>query len=171
MSDDRWWIETYHVTAPQVRRYLVRQLPRDEIDDALADVYLTAWVRRDRLADCPMTIAWLMTVAHNVTRHRHRTRTRTRPQRLAATLSPLGTDPTADQVIDRHMAIEATAALTTLAPPDRTIVTLRILDERDFRTIADTIGLHPATARQRYRRALQRLRRATARNRASRRRS
>lgn len=62
------------------------------------------------------------------------------------------------------MAIEATTALTTLAPPDRTIVTLRILDERDFRTIADTTGLHPATARQRYRRALQRLRQATARN-------
>ncbi len=96
MSDDRWWIDTYHDTAPQVRRYLARRLPRDELADALADVYLTAWVRRDRLADCPMPIAWLMTVAHNVTRHRHRTRTRTHSERLAATISPLEADPTAD---------------------------------------------------------------------------
>lgn len=169
MNDDRWWTDTYYDTVPRVRRYLARRLPHDEIDDALADVYLTAWVRRDRLADCSMPLAWLMTVAHNVTRHRHRTRKRTRPEQLAATISPPDPDPTADQVIDRHMVIEATAALASLAPPDRTIATLRILGERGFRTIADTMGLDPATARQRYRRALQRLRRVTARNRASRR--
>jgi len=162
MSDDRWWIETYHDTVPQVRRYLARRLPHDEIDDALADIYLTAWVRRVRLAACPMPIAWLMTVAHNVTRHRHRSRRRTHPERLAAMADPPETDPTADHVIDHQTAAGAAHSLASLTPPAPTIVTLRIVDERDFRMIGEIVGLDPAAVRQRYRRALQRLRRGAS---------
>ncbi|HHC09311.1 MAG TPA: hypothetical protein ENK55_11430 [Actinobacteria bacterium] len=79
------WLELYRATEARIRRYLARYLPADEVPTALADVYLTAWVRRDRLAECSLPLAWLLAVADGVVRHRTPTPEVTTPPAGAST--------------------------------------------------------------------------------------
>lgn len=44
--DERSFEQLYREHAAAVRRYVRRRLAADEVDDALADIWLTAWRRR-----------------------------------------------------------------------------------------------------------------------------
>ena len=47
-----------------VARYCVRRLPRDEVDDAVARVFVVAWRKVDDMPEGDATLPWLYRISH-----------------------------------------------------------------------------------------------------------
>lgn len=101
--------------------------------------------------------AWLRATLRNLAIHRYHRESR-------ATLCELNEDTAA--VLESPLHAYCTAqegkrvreALARLEPGDATVLRLRILEDRPWRSIADQLGTSVESARSRYRRALTRLR-------------
>ncbi|MGG5258091.1 RNA polymerase sigma factor [Phycicoccus avicenniae] len=66
--------DLFRSTAPAVRRYLRRHVEADAVDDALAETFVVAWRRLDRVPEA--ALPWLLVVAHHTARHHWRSRRR-----------------------------------------------------------------------------------------------
>ncbi|BCL21568.1 RNA polymerase sigma factor [Streptomyces tuirus] len=145
-----WFEDAYQQTRHHVWRYLLRRLPRAEVEDALADVYVRAWNSRRSLRGEPLP--WLYGIARHV---------------VAATLAEAGKpqDPPwirADASSAEEEATvrsEALRALRRLNPKEREAVLLIAWEGLTPRQAARAAGCTTAAITLRLHRARRRLER------------
>ncbi|SDS84718.1 RNA polymerase sigma factor [Microterricola viridarii] len=133
-----------------------------DAEDAVAIVFLEAWRLRKkvRIVDGSL-LPWLLTVTTNVTRNL--TRAQRRYRRLIGNLppSPSAEDaaPQIDARIDLHMRGNRLAqALRKLAPADRAVVDLCLVEELPIAAAAAVLGIPAGTVKSRLHRARGQLR-------------
>lgn len=142
-----------------IARYCLRRLPREDANDAAAQVFVVAWRKIEKMPDGPGALPWLYRIAHfEVSTIR---RTGRRATALRARLTGLA--PTyaqsPDGVVVRRAEHEAVIrALAKLSPSDRDIILLRSYEELSTKQIAVVLGCSPEAAKKRLTRALRRLR-------------
>lgn len=140
-----------------VRAYCMRRLDRDDVADAVADVFAIAWRRS---GDIPTgdVLPWLFGVARRVVSDHARSRNRRR--RLVARLTGVGLGSPAQpelQVIQRDEFRQVHEALDMLRDKDREVLLLAAWEELSHQQIAEIIGCSTAAAAQRLHRAKQKL--------------
>jgi RNA polymerase sigma factor (sigma-70 family) len=151
-----------------VRRYLLhRGVSAADADDLSAEVFSTAWDRRNRVpADDP--VPWLLAVARNHWRN-HLRRTKTRNDLRTKLGEVRSEDPSRDPSSYESSLNEIVAALATLSEKDREVLRLVAWDELSPAQTAVVLGCSPATARVRLHRARARFRDALSRGETNRR--
>lgn len=170
--EERFTLLVSEVGEP-VRRYLVRRLPADHVDDVLAEVFLVLWRRLDDVpADAPLPWAYAVArrSAANARRAGERQRalvekvTRLRPS--SAYGDPDRSDPDYDDSgLDDTGFEEVHRALAMLGDLDRELVTLWAWEQLAPREIAAVLDLTPNAVSIRLTRAKQRLREALGKDR------
>jgi RNA polymerase sigma-70 factor, ECF subfamily len=141
-----------------VRSYVRRRAVEGAVDDAVAETFLVAWRRLDRVPGDPLP--WLLSIARK-TLSTH-TRSATRRDRLADRLRLQRheiAEPGADEPLAHAHSGEVVQALARLSPRDREALTLVAWDGLTPREAAVVMGQSAATIRVRLHRAKAHLRR------------
>lgn len=68
--------ELYRELAPRLRGFIRRQVPPDQVDDVLSEVFLVVWRRWSELPEPDRVRPWVYGVARNKVRHAHTERGR-----------------------------------------------------------------------------------------------
>ncbi len=125
---------------------------REEAEDAVQDAFVKAWKSRWRVRDPEKFPAWLGSIA----RHRaHDILRRRRSVPLDDDLNQLAAEIEPDNA-ERHAQVRS--ALATLPELHRSAVALRYLEQMDYATIEQTLGLTNGALRGILGRALGALR-------------
>lgn len=142
-----------------IRGYCARRLPVQDANDAVAEVFLTAW---RRIADVPAgdgALPYLYGIArHKVAHARRSSGRRARLRRRVASFAPgepAGPEPIVMASAEADIMDEA---LEALRPDDREIIRLRAWEELTADELATVLGIGSDAARKRLSRALGRLR-------------
>ena len=141
-----------------VASYCARRLPRDRVEDAVAETFLTAWRRLDDVPEGDAQLRWLYGVAYKVVGRQWRTRARR--GRLREKLEAVGVDPVPipeDVVIAGQDSELVFDALDRLSSIDREILLLAAWEELRHAEIAEVLGINVDAARQRFHKAKKRL--------------
>ncbi|MGQ0743957.1 MAG: RNA polymerase sigma factor [Acidimicrobiales bacterium] len=141
---------------PLVLYAMRRCASREDALDVVAEVYLVAWRRIERVPAGSEARLWLFTVARNVlANHRRGQVRRTRlAKRLALEVEV--TVPVATEVSDAALALEA--ALGVLSEPSRELLVLVAQDGLSVVEAAGVLGISAPTARVRLHRVRAQLR-------------
>lgn len=154
-----WFEALFAAHSPAVRSFARRRIGEDA-DDAVAEVFTTAWLRRDVVPD--HALPWLYrTLSHHVL-HLQRT-----SARHARTLQAIASQPqtdTADPANGVASSVDDRALLTSgmarLTPQDRELLRLWAWEHLDIADLAYVLDISSGTARVRLHRARRRLRAA-----------
>jgi RNA polymerase sigma factor (sigma-70 family) len=157
MGSEARFEELYRGYADRVHAYARRRSTSAAADDVVAEVFLVAWRRLDRVPDDPFP--WLLAVARRVLANRRRAEGR------AAALR----DRLADSSCPAVVAAEATAgddrvarALAGLGERDRELLLLIAWEGLDQAEVAEVLELRRGTVAVRLHRARQRFAEALA---------
>lgn len=142
-----------------VRRYLVRRLSPDEVEDTLAEVFVVLWRRLD---DVPpeRPLPWAYGVARRCAANARRTRRRHLELIEKVTRLDPPREYTDPDLAPGAAGEEVRAALSRLSDLDRELVTLWAWEQLPPREIAAVLDLTPNAVSIRLTRAKQRLREA-----------
>ncbi len=146
-----------------VARYCLRRLPEQVAQDAVSDVFLTAWRRFESMPSGDESLPWLYGVAKNVVRNIDRSNRRS--LRLAAKFKAQARYPEPSletQVVRNEQDQELVAALETLRPEDQEVLRLRAYEGLSVKQVSFALGCSEEAAKKRVSRALDRLRKAAA---------
>ena len=141
-----------------IRDYCRRRLDADRVDDAVSDIFLTAWRKLDDVPDDDTARLWLYRVAYRVVGHQWRSHTRRRRlhQRLRSTAS--GPLPGLDEAVierDEHRLVLRAAA--GLGDTDGEVLRLSVWDRLSIADIANLLDIEPNAVKQRLHRARRNL--------------
>lgn len=172
-SDEARFATLYERYHSRVAAYCRRRADDDQVDDLVANVFLTAWRKIDDVPEGEETLPWLYRVAYLVlTNH---WRGIGRKKRLQEKMEALGlpTRPLLhDQVVMREELREVLAAAQRLNPKDQEILRLSLWEHLSHEDIGAVLNINPNTAKQRLHRARKALvhehRRITAKARSRR---
>jgi RNA polymerase sigma-70 factor (ECF subfamily) len=145
-----------HFTA--VRDFCRRRLASDLVDDAVAEVFLTAWRRIESIPAGPEALTWLYAVAYREVGHQWRSTARRR--RLDARAQSFGRRPasTADEpVIDGSECRLVLAAAARLDGRDAEVLRLVAWEQLSPVDIAAVLEITPNAVNQRLHRAKRNL--------------
>jgi RNA polymerase sigma factor (sigma-70 family) len=137
---------------------VARRTSVDDVQDVVAETFLTAWRRLDAIPDDP--VPWLFVTARNVLANKDRTRRRqqvlgTKLASVARWDAPLPLD---DGTLD-HVLV---AAIKNLPEREREAFMLVAWDGLDGDRAAQAAGCRPGTFRMRLLRARKRLKKELA---------
>jgi RNA polymerase sigma-70 factor (ECF subfamily) len=136
--------------------YAILQNP-EEAEDAVQDAFIKAWKSRWRVREPEKFPAWLATIV------RHRARDMARRRRPAEHALASTDDSLAEVEVRQDTTDEQVhSALSRLPETHRTAVTLRYLENLDYRTIEKTMGLSNGALRGILGRALSTMRKQLA---------
>ncbi len=124
--------------------YCVRRVDRNEVEDAVAEVFIVAWKKHDRAPGGDEMLPWLYGVARNVVRNSNRSMVRR--NRLSSRMKSLGTETAeaSDVQVVRNLEDERLlAAVATLSDDDQELLRLRTWEELTIKQIATAIGKSP----------------------------
>jgi RNA polymerase sigma-70 factor (ECF subfamily) len=128
---------------------------REEAEDAVQDALVKAWKSRWRVRDPEKFPAWLATIARYRARDvLRRRRTAPLPVAIEEAVEASSVQPTADADLDRQLH----SALAALPELHRSALTLRYLEEMDYQTIENLLGLSNGALRGILGRALASMR-------------
>ena len=140
--------------------YCYRRLDRDEVADAVSDVFVAVWRKIDAAPDGEDALPWMYGVARNVVRNSYRsTARRSRLRDRVRTLAPETAESPEAQVVRTARHDEVLAALDRLKPMERELVRLRTWEELSHAEIATVTGLSVRGVESRLARARRRLER------------
>ncbi|MEN9619978.1 MAG: hypothetical protein RL499_171 [Actinomycetota bacterium] len=130
------FIDVYTQHLPAVSRYLARRVDRADVDDLAADVFAIAWRKRASVA-AGEELPWLYRIAsYQVANHR---------RRLAARASVMGLLAVPDSAPSAESLVTADAELArawaALAPRDREILALVVIDDLSVSDAAVALGV------------------------------
>lgn len=147
--------ELYRGTRADLLRFLVRRSAPEDAADLLAETYLVAWRKLDGIPSGGKARLWIFGVARNLLMKGYE---RSRAASEMAALLAQELQLNEPRPTDNERADDITAALSTLPPSEREIVTLNAWDELAPREIAVVVGLSASAVRIRLHRARRRLR-------------
>lgn len=132
--------------------------PASDAQDAVAEVFLTAWRRLDELPEGDAARVWLYATARRVLANQRRSTRRREAlrERLAREPPPAATEPPAPAGEEALVR----AALMQLGPRDREVLLLSEWEDLAPAQIAEVLGCLTVTARGRLHRARRRFRTA-----------
>lgn len=148
------FVELYDLYYMKVVRYCRRRVDADVVDDAVAEVFLTAW---RRIADVPVgpdALPWLYRVAYRAVGHQYRSIGRNR--KLKQKLSTLGiahVEDSADLLVMDYDSRQIVEALSRLSRADQELLRLTVWEELTSSQIAVVLGISEAAAKKRSSRA------------------
>lgn len=161
-GEDRSFDDLFEAHYESVWRFVARRLPRSEVDDVVAEVFVTAWRRRHELREDSLR-PWLYGVARRQVANSLRGQVRRsgllgRLKSLRAVEVRTVYDELAAGVIDPEGHLGRIWAL--LAPHEREVLLLEAWEQLSMREIALVLNVSEATARQRLSRARRSAQRA-----------
>lgn len=147
------FVRLYEAHADRIMVYCLRHLTPSTAEDAVSDVFLTAWRRLDDVPDDP--VPWLYVTARNVIRNRYRSQasalaTAQRVAQLQA-LSAESAEVTAERRADLAVALGA------LSHDEREALLLTAWDGLSGADAARVLGCTPGALRVRLHRARARM--------------
>jgi enterochelin esterase family protein len=148
-----------------VRRYLPvvyaaarRQLPEPTLaDDVTQAVFMVLARRHSGLSANVVLSSWLLKVTHLACLQARRNAGRRKEHERKAAQMRSATTP-AEEMTNGHLAAELDAALARLREADRSVLTLRYLEEKSVAEVAKQLGISEEAAQKRIGRAMERLR-------------
>ena len=141
-----------------ITAYCHRRLRRDDVNDAVADVFLVAWRKIHQAPEGEEALLWLYGVARNVV-HNH-TRSVRRRQRLAAkalSITPPSSPTPEMQVLRREEDMQLLAAVNRLRSDEIELLRLRTWEELSLEEVASVVGLSIRAVESRLARIRKRL--------------
>ena len=149
-GDDAAFERLYERYAPIVHGLLLGRAVGTDVDDAVQDVFVTAWRRLDDLRDPAAFGGWITAIARNRAVDAHRTR-----REFVELPADLETRATASAEAEARAALEAIRSL-----PDayRETLVLRLVEGLTGPEIAERTGLTPASVRVNLHRGMKLLR-------------
>ncbi len=148
----------YRATVREVEQFAARRLPRDEVPDAVADVFSVMWRRWHDVPDPPADRYWLFGVARNVcsrASQRHTQSERRRGGNMDTDRDIYGGYEFASAV-DEGESLRS--AFQQLDREDQEILMLVCVEELDRSEVAHMLGCEVGTVNVRLFRARARLR-------------
>lgn len=138
--------------------YCLRRLPVDDANEAVADIFLTAWRRMEQIPTGDETRLWLYGVARNVVRNWQRGDRRR--LRLAAKMGSL-TSPPAEppevHVIRSEEHQQVVDAISTLREHDQEVIRLKIWEGLSNAEVGSVLGITDKAVEARYTRSIKKL--------------
>ena len=163
-ADDRRFAQLYERHYRLIREFCARRVPRDAVDDAVADTFLTVWRCLDEVPAGEAALVWMYGVAFRVVGHQRRSfsrRSRLHERlRVVEFRSAAAAD---DAVVDGVESRRILAALARLSRTDAEVLRLVTWEELPVASAAAVLGIEPDAARQRLHRARRNLAREYAR--------
>lgn len=156
--DSTWFDQVFAEHATAVHRYFVRRAPRNDAEDLTAEVFATAWRRRDRIPE-GFVLPWLYKTASYVLSNHRRKPTLTLISDYEAGHEDehaRSADP-ADLVVEDD---DVRRALARLSPRDRSVLMLHAWEGLDGEGLARALGVSRGGAAAALSRARARLREA-----------
>lgn len=148
----------YELHHRSIRDYCRRRLAAHQVDDAVAETFLTAWRRLDDVPDEDAALLWLYRVAYRVVGHQWRGlgRRRRLHERLrsVANRSMPGPD---EAVIDRDDYRLVIRAMANLGHTDAEMLRLATWEQLSIADIATMVDIEPNAVKQRLHRARRHL--------------
>jgi RNA polymerase sigma-70 factor (ECF subfamily) len=127
-------VYTQHLGA--VSRYLARRVDRVDVDDLAADVFAIAWRKRETVT-AGEELPWLYRIAsYQVANHRRRIASRAS---VLALFSVPDSAPSAESLVTAD--VELARAWALIAPRDREVLALVVLDDLSVSDAAVTLGI------------------------------
>ena len=143
-SQDSQFQTMYRTHRDAIWSYCVRRVHRDDVEDAVADVFIVAWKKHDRAPTGEEMLPWLYGVARNVVRNTNRSAVRR--DRLSSRMRSLGSDTAeaSDVQVVRNLEDERLlAAVSHLDDDDQELLRLRTWEELSINQIASAVGKSP----------------------------
>lgn len=142
----------------EILAFCRRRVSSAQVDDAVAETFLTAWRRIDDVPDGDAALLWLYRVAYRNVGRQWRTRDRRRrlTGRLAAVRNEAVPGPD-ERVADDDDLRRVVAATERLNKTDAEILLLLCWEHLSHDEIADVLDLAPNAVRQRLHRARKNL--------------
>ncbi|HYT66587.1 MAG TPA: sigma-70 family RNA polymerase sigma factor [Vicinamibacterales bacterium] len=133
-----------------VHALLLARVSRDEVEDLVQDVFLTAWRRLDDLRDPAAFGGWISMIARNRATDAHRRS----PEFVELPADLAGAGGASDEA-EAHAAL---AAIRSLPDAYRETLVLRLVEGMTGPEIAERTGLTPASVRVNLHRGMKLLR-------------
>jgi RNA polymerase sigma-70 factor (ECF subfamily) len=155
-ADDLRFAQLYNQYYRPIREFCARRVPRDAVDDAVADTFLTVWRCVKDVPSDEAALVWVYGVAHRVVGHQRRglaRRGRLHERLRTVVLHPADDDDVVDGVESRRIL----AALARLGRTDADVLRLVTWEELPVTSAAAVLGIEPDAARQRLHRARRNL--------------
>jgi RNA polymerase sigma-70 factor (ECF subfamily) len=158
LPDDAVFAELYHSYYRSVRDFCRRRTARDQVDDAVAETFLTAWRRLNDVPAGADALVWLYGVAYRVIGHQRRSTARHR--RLEGRLRSVVVRPAwaADESIingsEYRLVLDAAARL---GDSDAEVLRLTAWERLSVAEVAAVLGIDPNAVKQRLHRARRHL--------------
>ncbi len=147
-GDERAFAELYHAYAPMVHGILLARIPREDVQDAVQEVFLAAYRNLRSLRDCAALGGWLARLARNQAVDYFR---RTRPTEEL-------TDEVGSPQERTDEAAEVLAAIRSLPEAYCETLVLRLVEGMSGKEIAERTGLKPESVRVNLSRGMEMLR-------------
>jgi RNA polymerase sigma-70 factor (ECF subfamily) len=147
---DARFVEVYERYYRHVFGYCRRRVSADQVDDVVADTFLTAWRKIDQVPPGDECLPWLYGIAYRVLNHQWRGSSRR--QRLNEKLTNVGAESfyaPEEYIVMRDESRLVLDALAHLKPTDQEILRLATWEELAQRDIALTLGISLGAVRQR----------------------
>jgi len=143
-----------------VQNYCLRRLPVDDVNDAVAEVFLVAWRRIDQMS-AGNELPWLYAISKNVVLNARRSRSRrgNLREKVAGLQGEQSPGPET-QLVQQHQNRAILEALATLSSDDRELLRLKTWEELSNRDIAEVLDTSVGAVDMRISRAKKRLARA-----------
>jgi RNA polymerase sigma-70 factor (ECF subfamily) len=141
-----------------IRAFCNRRALPDAVDDAVAEAFLTMWLRIEEVPEGDAALVWLYSVAYRVIGHQRRSVTRR--GRLWSRVQGAGSRPVVgadDGGLDAVESRRVLAALSRLNDTDAEVLRLDAWEQLSAVDIAAVLGIEANAARQRLYRARRNL--------------
>jgi len=140
--DDAQFRHLYTTHRDAVWSYIVRRVGRNEVDDAVAEVFVVAWRKISEAPAIDEQLPWLYGIARNVVRNVIRSSNRRKRLWIKAAALPPTNSPASDiQVVRNSEDEELLVAVARLRANDQELLRLRTWEELTIKDIAIVVGM------------------------------
>src|SRR4051794_22330666 len=142
-----------------IRDFCRRRVPRDVVDDVVAETFLTAWRRIDDIPHGDQSLLWLYGVAYRVIGHHWRSAARRRrlEDRMHVINGGAASSATDDAMVAADQCRLVLDAAARLSETDADVLRLAAWEQLSMAGIAEVLGIAPNAVKQRLHRAKQHL--------------